>query len=102
MTYKIEFLPTAYEDLKQIEDWCAIRFGIDTAIEATMKILDTIQRLEEFPESGSLTPDQWLDEKGYRMLICSKCVVIYKRIHDSVFIYHIADTRSKYTRLFYK
>jgi toxin ParE1/3/4 len=48
-----------------------------------------------------LTPDDWLNQQGYRMVICDKQVAIYRQIEDKIFIYHIADTRTDYTRLFY-
>jgi toxin ParE1/3/4 len=101
MTYKIEILPTAWEDLKRIEDWYLVQFGVETALKVSNHILDTIERLEHFPDSGSLTPDEWLNKQGYRMVICGKHVAIYKQIRTSVFIYHIADTQTEYTKLFY-
>lgn len=101
MKYKVEILPSAWEDLKRIEDCYAIQFDIETAIKVSDHILDTIERLEEFPDSGSKTPDKWLNDKGYRMVICKKHVAIYKVIKQSVFIYHIADTQMEYTKLFY-
>lgn len=101
MACKVKILPTAWEDLKQIEDWYLIQFSAETAIRVSNNILSTIERLEEFPDSGSFTPDEWLNEQGFRMVICEKHVAIYKQIDQFVFIYHIADTRTEYTKLFY-
>lgn len=101
MICKVTLLPTAWEDLKRIEDWYYLRFGKSTALKVTSNILRVIKRLESFPDSGSLTPDEWLNEQGYRMIICEKHVAIYKQIHDEVFVYHIADTRTEYTKVFY-
>lgn len=101
MKYKVEILPTAWEDLKQIEDWYLIQFGKKTALKVSNHILDTIERLEVFPNSGSLTPDEWINLQGYRMVICEKHVVIYRLIDETVYIYHIADTQTDYTKLFY-
>ena len=101
MTYKVVILPTAWEDLKRIEDWCLVQFGAEIAIKVTDHILDAIERLELFPESGSLTPDEWLNKYGYRMIICKKHVVIFRLIEDKVYVYHIADTQTEYTKLFY-
>ena len=64
-------------------------------------ILDTIERLELFPDSGSLTPDEWLNDMGYRMVICEKHVAVYRIIDRTVYVYHIAHTRTEYTKLFY-
>ena len=101
MKYKVEILPSAWEDLKKIEDYYAIQFDVKTAIKVSDDILDTIERLEEFPDSGSKTPDKWLNDKGYCMVICKKHIAIYKVIKQAVFIYHIADTQTEYTKLFY-
>lgn len=101
MVCKVNILPTAWEDLKSIEDWYLVQFGVETALKVSDSILDTIERLELFPDSGSLTPDKWLNELGYRMVICEKHVAIYKKIADEVYVYHIADTQTEYTKLFY-
>ena len=101
MRYKVEILPTAWEDLKQIEDYYFIQFDINTALSVTDNILNVIERLEDFPDSGSLTPDSWLNEMGYRMVICEKHVAIYKKIGEAVYVYHIADAQTEYTKLFY-
>ena len=99
--YNVEILPSAWEDLKSIEDYYAIQFDVDTAIKVSDSILDAIERLESFPDSGSMTPDPWLNNQGYRMIICKKHVAIYRKISETIFVYHIADTQTQYNRLFY-
>ena len=99
--YNVEILPSAWEDLKSIEDYYAIQFDVDTAIKVSDSILDAIERLASFPDSGSMTPDPWLNNQGYRMIICKKHVAIYRKISETIFIYHIADTQTQYNRLFY-
>ena len=101
MPYRVEILPTAWEALKQIEDYYLIQFDVDTALKVSDNILNAVERLELFPELGSLTTDNWLNEMGYRMLICEKHVAIYKKIGEVVYVYHIADTQTEYTKLFY-
>lgn len=101
MAYKVEILPSAWEDLKRIEDWYLLQFGVETALKVSNHILDTLERLERFPDSGSLTPDEWLNQQGYRMIICEKHVSIYRQIESTIYIYHIADSQTEYTKLFY-
>ncbi len=101
MQYRVEILPTAWEDLKQIEDYYIIQFDVDTALKVSDSILNAVERLEIFPDSGSLTPDEWLNQMGYRMVICEKHVAIYRKIGEVVYVYHIADTQTEYTKLFY-
>lgn len=74
---------------------------METAIRVSDHILDVIERLEQPPDSGSMTPDPWLNEQGYRMVICKKHVAIYRKIDKTVYVYHIADTQTEYTKLFY-
>lgn len=100
MIYRVEILPTAWEDLKHIEDWYLVQFGAETALKVSDSILDAIERLETFPDSGSLTPDEWLNQKGYRMVICKKHVIIYKQMKNKVYVYHIVDTQTEYAKLF--
>lgn len=78
-----------------------IQFDADTALKVSNHILDAIERLEQFPDSGSMTPDEWLNQQGYKILICEKHVVIYRKMNQVVYIYHIADTQTEYTKLFY-
>ena len=101
MAYKVEILPAAWEDLKRIEDWYSVQFDVETALKVSDHILDAIERLESFPDSGSLTPDEWLNQQGYRMVICGKHAAIYKQIEKTVYVYHIAETQTEYTKLFY-
>ena len=101
MKCKVEILPTAWGDLKFIQDYYCVEFGVKSALKVNDQILDAIEKLEEYPDLGSLTPDKWLNEQGYRMIVSGKYVAIYKRINDTVFIYHIANTQTEYTKLFY-
>ena len=101
MHYNLHILPTAWEDLKRIEDWYLLQFDENTAIKVSEHILDTLEKLEEIPDLGSLTPDKWLNKIGYKMVVCEKHVAIYRLIDTDVFIYHIADTQTDYTKLFY-
>jgi len=56
--------------------------------------------LELYPNFGSLTLDKWLNRKGYHMVISERYVSIYRLIEKTVYIYHIADTQTEYTKLF--
>ena len=87
--YKVEILPTAWEDLKKIEDYYLLQFGVESAMKVTEQILDSIERLESFPDSGSLTPDRWLNGQGYRMVISKRYVSIYRPIGKVVYVYQI-------------
>ena len=97
---RLEILPTAWKDLEQIEDWYAEQFSVQVAINISENILNSIENLKLFPNIGVFTPDEWLNEQGYRMVICGWHVAIYKIVDGIIYIYHIADTRTDYTSLF--
>lgn len=100
MSNEIKILPAAWDDLRAIADYYSISFSADSALKVTNHILDVIARLGEFPESGSLTPDKWLNQRGYRMVIARRHAAIYRVIDNSVYIYHIMDMRRDYPKIF--
>ena len=100
MKYKVEILPAAWEDLKKIEDWYLINFDVETAIKVSDHILDGIERLGDFQDSGSRIPDECLNEQRNRMVISCKQQTIYTENKETIYIYQIPDTRTEYTKLF--
>ena len=100
MKYKIEFLPSASEDLKYIEDWYRLNFDIQAAAKVKNAIMQAIRRLETFPDSGSQPNDEWIRLQGFRMVIAGRHIVFYRKLEDCILIYHVADSRTEYWRLF--
>lgn len=100
MKYEVIILPQAWEDLARIADWYKLFFSADSASKVTDSILNAISRLEKFPESGSMTPDDWLNQRGYRMVIADKHAAIYRFINDAIYVYHIFDMRQDYPEIF--
>ena len=101
MIRSVELLPPAWEGLLKIRHYVAEAFDEETADKVANTILDSLERLQSFPDSGSLTPDPWLNSLGYRMVISdSRNVSIYKQVEDTIYVYLIADTRTEYTRIF--
>ena len=98
---RIEILPSAWEGLARIKYRVQADFGEDVALNVTDHILDSLERLEQFPDSGSMTPDPWLNNMGFRMVISDKRnVSIFRKVDESIFVYIIADTRTEYTKVF--
>ena len=75
-------------------------YDSETVWKVSDHLLTVLECLEQFMDSGSLLPDPWLNEMGYRMEICKQHVAIYKIVNEEIFVYHIADTRTGYTKLF--
>ena len=98
---RIEILPSAWEGLARIKYRVQADFGEEVALNVANHILDTLERLEQFPDSGSMTPDPWLNNMGFRMVISDKRnVSIFRKVDESIFVYIIADTRTEYAKVF--
>ena len=97
----VQILPSAWEGLARIKYRVRADFGEDVAERVTNQILNSLERLERFPDSGSMTPDPWLNNMGFRMVISDKRnVSIFRRVGEGIFVYIIADTRTEYTKVF--
>lgn len=98
---RVEILPSAWEGLARIKYRIQADFGEDVALQVTDRILDSLERLEQFPDSGSMTPDPWLNDLGFRMVISDKrCASIFRKVDERIFVYIIADTRTEYAKVF--
>ena len=102
MKYKIIRTDKADEQLRDIIFYIAEDSGsIDIAFNYLDKIETAINRLEEFPMSGSNPKYSILRKQGYRVLIIERHLVFYK-VNESekvVTIYAIVDGRREYRNL---
>ena len=96
---RIEILAPAWKELEEIADYHLLMVGPISAKQITDRILDALERLEEFPLSCPYVPDPELKSQDYRMLVCDKYVCIYRLIGDTVYIYHIAHGATEYNKL---
>ena len=71
------------------DDTCSI----DIALKYLDKIEESINRLKEFPNSGSIPRYSILKKQGYRVVIVEKHLIFYKvnEENKSVIIYAIVD-----------
>lgn len=102
MKYKIIRTDKADEQLRELIFYIAEDSGsIDIAFNYLDKIETAINRLEEFPMSGSNPKYSILRKQGYRVLIIERHLVFYK-VNESekvVTIYAIVDGRREYRNL---
>ena len=96
---KIEILVTAWKELEEIADYHLLMVGQISAKKITDRILDALERLEEFPLSCPYVPDIELKSQDYRMLVCDKYVCLYRLLGDTVYVYHIAYGAIEYGKL---
>ena len=102
MKYKIFRTDKAEEQLREIIFYIADDSGnVDIALGYLDKIEDAINRLQEFPESGSIPRYSILKKQGYRVIIVERHLVFYKIYKEkkTVIIYAIVDGRREYQNL---
>ena len=98
--FRLEILSPAWKELDEIASYHFLVVGPASARRVTDKILDALSRLQEFPLSCPYAPDAELRDADYRMLVCGKYVCIYRLIGEVIYVYHIANRASDYSKLF--
>lgn len=99
MPCKLQILPSARMDLAMIEDWYRANFDDDTALKVTNTIVDALERVTVFPDSGKPLLIFGLDRPGLRVVYCKRHAAVYRHLGDSVYVYHIFDTRRDYLKI---
>lgn len=97
--YKVELLLPAKNELEEIAEYHLLMVGSNSARKIVEKIINVMERLEEFPLSCPLVPDEELKSQNYRILVCDQYICIYRLLGETVFIYHIASGASEYGKL---
>jgi len=102
MAYRIVRTAKADEQLRDIVLYRAeIAGNAEAALEFLDRLKQKINRLADFPESGSFPRYGALRARGYRVLIAEKHLVFYKvdKERKMVIVYAIVDGRRDYLNL---
>ncbi|MEY8235798.1 type II toxin-antitoxin system RelE/ParE family toxin [Lachnospiraceae bacterium 66-29] len=102
MKYKIIRTDKADEQLREIIFYIADDSGsVDIALKYLDKVETAINRLEDFPMSGTVPKYSVLRKQGYRVLIVEKHLIFYKVNEKDkiVIIYAVVDGRREYRNL---
>ncbi len=100
--YKILRTDKSEDQLRDIIYYIADDSGsIDIALKYLDKIEESINRLKEFPNSGSIPRYSILKKQGYRVVIVEKHLLFYKvsEKNKTVIVYAIVDGRREYQNL---
>jgi len=96
--YNVELLPVADEDLDQI-----FNYILSDNPQAAIKLLDNIiyslQRLIEFPHSGTPLTGCSLEKFNFRMVIINPYIAFYRAIENKVLVYHVLHCARNYAHL---
>ena len=102
MKYRIIRTDKADEHMRRIIFYIADDSGsVDVALHYLDKIEKAINRLGDFPMSGSVPRYSILRKQGYRVLIVEKHLIFYKvnENEKTVTIYAVVDSRQEYKNL---
>ena len=96
--YKVVFMQTALDDLEQIVAYTA-QNSIDAALRQHERIIETANRLSEFPMLGRAVPDEKIGKRGFRMIGQGKYIMFYKVFGDTVAILRVLHGARDYPQL---
>ena len=102
MAYQIVRTAKADEQLRDIVLYRAeVAGNAEAALEFLDRLKQKIDRLADFPESGSFPRYGALRARGYRVLMAEKHLVFYKvdKERKMVIVYAIVDGRRDYLNL---
>lgn len=100
--YKVMRTDKAEDQLRDIIYYIADDSdSIDIALKYLEKIEESINRLKEFPNSGSVPRYSILKKQGYRVVIVEKHLIFYKvnEENKTVIVHAIVDGRREYQNL---
>ena len=97
--YRLELLTPAQRELEEIARVHLVVVGPSSARKITDRIYTALGKLQTHPKMGIVCRDQRLASGGYRMLICGVYLCFYRLIANTIFVYHIVDSRVNYPKL---
>ena len=70
------------------------------ARKITETLRKSIEHIRDYPYLGVALEERNLSQLGYRKLVSGDYLCFYRLIGNTIFVYHIADGRTEYKRLF--
>lgn len=98
---RLIILDSAKEEILEFTQVYKLLAGTAATRKFLRRIHSALGRLREQPNMGMALEEREFAQQGYRKLICDDYLCFYRVIGDSVYVYHVADGRSQYKRLFH-
>jgi toxin ParE1/3/4 len=95
---KVVILTPALNDIDRIADYHLLAVGPISAEKITDKLLDSIEKLGEYPLLGTEHSDPVLQKKGYRKLVCGEYICVYRLIEDTLYVYRVVHGTTDYPK----
>ena len=102
--YKVEFLPSALNDMTEIVSSFVMLGSKAGAVRIKEKMKKAALQTAEFPYSGVAVPDEKISKMGFRMIVVEKYLMLYKVFDDEcrVLFYRVLNGKRNYPTLFGK
>lgn len=83
MSYHVKLTDTALKDINDIADYIAFSLKQrDAAKRQVQRIRERISALAEYPERYPHVKDNYLSNKGYRVISLDRYLIFYKVVTD--------------------
>jgi len=96
--FDVVFLQSALDDVEDIVLYIA-KDSAQSAIKMHDYIVDTANRLSEFPMMGRAVPDEKISRRGFRMIGIGKYLLFYKVYDKRVVILRVLHGARDYPNL---
>lgn len=80
--------PQVYDDLLDIKEYIALDSEVE-AVKVVSKILGDMERIGEFPDSGTLLSNKVRCDSRYRYIITYSYATIYRVESDAVYVTNV-------------
>ena len=98
MKHEVIFLQAALDDLEQIVIYIA-QDNANAAIRLHDRIVETANKLADFPMIGRLVPNEKIGKHGFRMIGHGKYLLFYKMYNGKVVVLRILHGARDYPGL---
>ena len=96
--YEVDLLPAAYSDLDEIFDYILTE-NPQAAAEMLNRIMVSLRRLENYPNSGAPLFDRSLKKFNFRTVIVAPYIAFYRFLDNKVLVYRILHGARSYSHL---
>lgn len=100
--YNIKINPLARQDLIDIKDYIIKEYeDINSANEIVLKIVESYEKLSQFPELGIELSSKINIGTNYRYLVTGSYIVFYKYDEEFIYIYRVLSSRRDYIKILF-